>query len=274
MDIPVPKFQAKTETEIKNYNVIKTVLSKLYEAEHDLFKKRSDAFEEINNITEDIEGLKNIYTNFSNEMKKLEKSKNDQVLKIKTKLIPTTEDYISQAKKTKQEIGNYKNIKSKTQDQEEEMQKLKSKGQDVKNSQISWNISQNKSTMLDLGKNIEDRIMKYEFDRISNNKLIMLHLINYEMAYHANSIEKLTDLFKLIKATNLKQSLKKSNISLGISQKGDEEEEESENSGDDNDGDEEDEGKKLKKSSKSKSLRKSNNKSKKEESDSENEIDD
>ena len=144
MSIPISKFQAKTETEIKNYNVIKTVLSKLYEAENDLFKKRSDAFEEINNITEDIEGLKNIYTNFSNEMKKLEKSKNDQILKIKTKLIPTTEDYISQAKKTKQEIGNYKNIKSKTQDQEEEMQKLKSKGQDVKNSQISWNISQNK----------------------------------------------------------------------------------------------------------------------------------
>ena len=104
MDIPVPKFQAKTETEIKNYNVIKTVLSKLYEAENDLFKKRRDAFEEINNISEDIEGLKNIYTNFSNEMKKLEKSKNDQVLKIKTKLNPTNEDYIRQAKKTKQEI--------------------------------------------------------------------------------------------------------------------------------------------------------------------------
>ena len=42
MSIPISKFQAKTETEIKNYNVIKTVLSKLYDAENDLFKKLID----------------------------------------------------------------------------------------------------------------------------------------------------------------------------------------------------------------------------------------
>ena len=271
MDIPVPKFQAKTETEIKNYNVIKTVLSKLYDAENDLFKKRNDAFDEINNIIEENPDLKTIYLNFSNQMKELEKSKNEHVLKIKTKLIPTTEDYINQAKKTKQEIGNYKNIKNKTQDQEEEMKKMRSKGQDVKNSQISMNISQNKSTMQDLGKNIEDRIMKYECDRATNNKLIMLHLINYEMAYHANSIEKLTDLFKLIKETNPKKSINQSMRSLGVSQQVDEGDE-SEKSEENNEEEEEDEDQSIKKSTLAKSNNKSLRKSKKEES--EDEIDD
>ena len=38
MEIDVPKFQAKTEVEIKNYGAIKTVLSKLYDAEIELFE--------------------------------------------------------------------------------------------------------------------------------------------------------------------------------------------------------------------------------------------
>ena len=40
MSIDVPKFQSKTEVEIKNYNTIKSVLSKLYDAEIELMKKR------------------------------------------------------------------------------------------------------------------------------------------------------------------------------------------------------------------------------------------
>ena len=37
MNIDVPKFQKKTEEEIKNYNTIKSVLTKLYDAEIDLY---------------------------------------------------------------------------------------------------------------------------------------------------------------------------------------------------------------------------------------------
>ena len=40
-EIPIPKFQQKTETEIKNYNVIKSVLSKLYDTENELLLKIS-----------------------------------------------------------------------------------------------------------------------------------------------------------------------------------------------------------------------------------------
>ena len=234
MSINVQKFQTKTETEMKNYDVIKSVLSKLYDAENDLNKKRKEAFEDIKKINEENDDLKSIYINFSEKMKKLEDSKNDQIMKIKTKLIPTTEAYVTEAKKTKQEIGNYKNIKSKTESQEEEMKKSKQKGDTLKSSQISLNISQNKSAMKSIGKSIEEKIMTYEYERLSNNKLIMLHLINYEMAYHAQAIEQLTKLFKEVKEINPKKSLKQSVRTLNLSKKTEDEIEESDEENEDN----------------------------------------
>ena len=281
-EIPIQKFQQKTETEIKNYNVIKSVLSKLYDTENELIKKRKGAFEDIKDINEENPVLKKIYKNFSEEMLKLETEKEHQVMKIKTKLIPTTEARITEAKRTKQNIGNYKNIESKTKAQEEEVEKMKKKGQDVKGSQISLNISQNKSYMAEEGKGLKDQIMNYEADRININKKIMLYLINFEMAYHAKYIEELTKLFNEIKEKDLKKSIKDSVMSVGVSQNVADEiddEEQSENNDDDDDNnDDEDDQEKLKKSKLSKSkksaTKKSKNKSQKDDDDDENEIDD
>lgn len=286
MEIPIPKFQQKTETEIKNYNVIKSVLSKLYDTENELIKKRKGAFEDIKDIKDENEKnhiLKDIYGKFSETMTILETEKEHQVMKIKTKLIPTTEAKITEAKKTKQNIGNYKNIKIKTKAQEEEMEEMKKKGQDVKGSQISLNISQNKSIMADEEKELRDQIMNYEADRININKKIMLYLINFEMAYHAKYIELLTKLFNDIKEKDLKKSIKESVMSVGVSQNVADEiddEEQSENNDDDDDNnDDEDDQEELKKSKLSKSkksaTKKSKNKSQKDDDDDdENEIDD
>jgi len=40
IDFKIQKFQTKTETEKKNYEVIKSVLTKIYETETDLIKKK------------------------------------------------------------------------------------------------------------------------------------------------------------------------------------------------------------------------------------------
>lgn len=281
-EIPIQKFQQKTETEIKNYSVIKSVLSKLYDTENELIKKRKGAFEDIKDIkdiNEENPVLKKIYNNFSEGMLKLETEKEHQVMKIKTKLIPTTEARITEAKRTKQNIGNYKNIESKTKAQEEEVEKMKKKGQDVKGSQISLNISQNKSYMAEEGKGLKDQIMNYEADRININKKIMLYLINFEMAYHAKYIEELTKLFNDIKEEDLKKSIKDSVMSVGVSQNVADEiddEEQSENNDDDDDEDDQEELKKSKLSkSKKSATKKSKNKSQKDDDDDdENEIDD
>lgn len=272
MSIDVPKFQTKTETEIKNYEMIKSVLTKLYETEMDLNKKRKGIFDDIAKINEENANLKQIYENFTKTMKTLEEKKDNQIMNIKTKLIPNTDYYISEAKKTKQDIGNYKNIKSKTEKQAEEIDNMRKSGINVKGSQISQNMLQNKSTMNDLGETIEGRMMKYEYERITNNKLIMLHLINYEMAYHAEAIKMLTNLFKDVKTINPKKSINESLRSLNMSKKIDEKEEEDDddNDNEENEGDEESD----EDDNKDKSIKKSKNKSKKENEDDSKEIDD
>ena len=262
MEIPVPKFQAKTETEMKNYGIMKTVLTKLYDTENDLIKKRRLAFEDLKNVIpkdgknvekeeekkdekndEKNSSLKEIFDDFSNTMQKLEDEKAKQVLKIKTKLIPSTEAHITETKKTKNKV-----------------------------SQIS----------LTTKNDIKDEIMQYEADRIQNDKKIMLLLINYEMAYHAKYIEKLTKLFNDIKSSNLTKSIKESLMSVGVSQNvydDDNANEESEKNEDD-EGDDDDnkllKSSKLSKSKKS-STKKSKNKSHKndaEDDDDEEEKDD
>lgn len=270
MSIDVPKFQTKTETEIKNYEMIKSVLTKLYETEMDLNKKRKGIFDDIAKINEENANLKQIYENFTKTMKTLEENKDNQIMNIKTKLIPNTDYYISEAKKTKQDIGNYKNIKSKTEKQAEEIDNMRKSGINVKGSQISQNMLQNKSTMNDLGETIEGRMMKYEYERITNNKLIMLHLINYEMAYHADAIKMLTNLFKDVKTINPKKSINESLRSLNMSKKIDEKEEEDDDDNEEKEGDEESD----EDDNKDKSIKKSKNKSKKENEDDSKEIDD
>jgi len=270
MSINVPKFQTKTETEIKNYEMIKSVLTKLYETEMDLNKKKKGIFDDIAKINEENANLKQIYENFTKTMKTLEENKDNQIMNIKTKLIPNTDYYISEAKKTKQDIGNYKNIKSKTEKQAEEIDNMRKSGINVKGSQISQNMLQNKSTMNDLGETIEGRMMKYEYERIINNKLIMLHLINYEMAYHADAIKMLTNLFKDVKTINPKKSINESLRSLNMSKKIDEKEEEDDDDNEEKEGDEESD----EDDNKDKSIKKSKNKSKKENEDDSKEIDD
>ena len=270
MSINVPKFQTKTETEIKNYEMIKSVLTKLYETEMDLNKKRKGIFDDIAKINEENANLKQIYENFTKTMKTLEEKKDNQIMNIKTKLIPNTDYYISEAKKTKQDIGNYKNIKSKTEKQAEEIDNMRKSGINVKGSQISQNMLQNKSTMNDLGETIEGRMMKYEYERITNNKLIMLHLINYEMAYHAEAIKMLTNLFKDVKTINPKKSINESLRSLNMSKKISEKDEEDDDDNEEKEGDEESD----EDDNKDKSIKKSKNKSKKENEDDSKEIDD
>jgi hypothetical protein len=270
MSINVPKFQTKTETEIKNYEMIKSVLTKLYETEMDLNKKRKGIFDDIAKINEENANLKQIYENFTKTMKTLEENKDNQIMNIKTKLIPNTDYYISEAKKTKQDIGNYKNIKSKTEKQAEEIDNMRKSGINVKGSQISQNMLQNKSTMNDLGETIEGRMMKYEYERITNNKLIMLHLINYEMAYHADAIKMLTNLFKDVKTINPKKSINESLRSLNMSKKIEEKDEEDDDDNEEKEGDEESD----EDDNKDKSIKKSKNKSKKENEDDSKEIDD
>ena len=202
------QFSRKTESEIKNYDVLKSVFTKIYETENDLQGKRKSAFDEITKISEDNEALRGIYGEFTTEMKALEEFRNNQMIKIKSKLIPATIYYSSRAKTYKQQIGKYKDTKKKTEKQEQEMAKVQASQNNVKASQLKADINTNKSIIHDVGKNLQDQIMDFEAKRINDNKLIILHFIHCELAYHAKSLEKLSLLYKQVQNLKPKRHLK------------------------------------------------------------------
>ena len=184
------------------------------------------------------------------------------------------EEFMRIVKNSKKDIGNYQSTKIKTRKQEEEKRNLDRSGNNLKGSQLEIDISRNQSIMGKMGSNIQRGIMSYEHDRINNNKLILLHFINYEMAYHAKALEELTDLYGKVKILGLEkdngeneddnddENIKESRLSKSKkkSQKEDSEEIEENEEEEDN------------KNENKKSLKKSKNKSSRKEDDNEEEI--
>ena len=105
MAIDEAKFTRKTEIELKNYEILKSVFTKIYETENDLLKKRRSTFDDITKIPEtDNQTLTEIYSKFTSEMTGLEEFRNNQMLKIKSHLIPATTYYSSKVKTYKKQF--------------------------------------------------------------------------------------------------------------------------------------------------------------------------
>ena len=209
MSIDEAKFMRKTEIELKNYEILKSVFTKIYETENDLLKKRQSTFDEITKIPEsDNQTLTEIYSKFTSEMKALEEFRNNQMIKIKSKLIPATTYYSSKVKTYKKQIGNYKDKKKENQKQLYEMDKARASRNTLKESQLNNDIKKSRNEIYSVGQNIQKDIMKFEADRVIDNKYIILHFIHCELAYHAKSLEKLSELYKTIKYLNPKMHLK------------------------------------------------------------------
>ena len=209
------QYTQKTESEIRKYNILKSVFSKIYESENDLSKKRKAAFDEISSIEEpENQTLKDIYKSFCDEMKALEENKDNQNKNIKSKFIPAIDYYSYRAKHQKQEVGKFQDTKKKTQKQEEEM--VRASQNSVKQSQLQSDINMNKSIMENKSREIKDQLMAFEDERTRNNKLIILHFIHNEMEYHAKAIEKLSELYKTIKGLDTRQHLKEYADKLNI----------------------------------------------------------
>ena len=197
------EFLKKTENEIKNYEILKSIFDKIYESDSKLFEKRNEVLDQIENFDEQDNGpLKNIYNNFSKEMRDLENIRNTQIKAIKEKIIPAIAYNNYNTKEYKKRIGKYKDTKKDIEKKEYEMSKARASGNDNKAEEIDDNLKQSKREIIEKGQDLEKDFVQFEIDRIMNNKYIFLHFIHSEMAYHAKSLEKLTGLFKLIKDEN------------------------------------------------------------------------
>lgn len=209
MEFDEIKFSRKTEIELKNYELLKSVFTKIYDTENELLNKRKGIFDDITKIPEtENKTLTDIYSKFTSEMKALEEFRNSQMLIIKSKLIPATTYYSSKVKNYKKQIGNYKNKKKENEKQQIEMSKARASRNALKESQLNEDIKKSRNEMYSVGQNIQKDIMKFEADRVIDNKYIILHFIHCELAYHAKSLEKLSELYKTINSLEPKIHLK------------------------------------------------------------------
>lgn len=203
-------FLKKTELEIKNYDLLKTIFSKIYEIEKDLAKKRSSTFDNILDIPEpDNDTLRNIYGDFTKEMKNLEGERNNLVIRIKSDFIPSIINNCSKAKMEKKRIAHYTSKKTENAKKQYEIEKAQATGNALKESQLNQDIAKNKKEINDFGESIQKNLMKFEKERISDNKFMILLFIHNELAYHTKAVEKLSELYKKVKNSEPKADLKK-----------------------------------------------------------------
>jgi hypothetical protein len=193
------KLLEKTEAEIKKYGIMKKSFKTIYDSEMKLLNKRKDAFLTIKNLKEkDNTFLSDIYVNFVDQMIELENYRQNLTTTINKKLIPATDYYPDKAKKVKQNIGNYSNIKKTQEKQKSERIKAASNSQAEKAKNLQLEINRNQNLMNQTGQTIEKDLLIFENERIVDNKYLFLHFIHSELGYHAQALEKLSNLFAKI----------------------------------------------------------------------------
>lgn len=191
------QFLKKTEDEIKKYNTLNKVFSKVKEGEQSEYEKKRKALDLFKDIGEnDNMQLADIYMEFSTKMKEVEDYRKQEIDKISNVILPATLYYPSKAKQHKQRIGNYTDIKKQKEKQQAERSKAQSNSENERAKQIQQDISRKEELINQNGQSLEKDILEFEADRITNNKYLFLHFIHSEIAFHAAALEKLTALYK------------------------------------------------------------------------------
>ena len=88
------------------------------------------------------------------------------------------------------------------------MDKARMNQNEIKQSQLKEDIEKSRNQIKNAGNTLQNDVMSFEVNRIVDNKLIILHFIHCELAYHAKSLETLSDLYKKITYLKPKKDLK------------------------------------------------------------------
>jgi len=203
------KYFRKTDKEIKSYELLKSVFNKIYSIEADLRNNRKNTFDDIAKIKDDNNPLNDIYTEFTNKLKNLEDERNEQILKIRSKIIPFLDSITRNTRDEKNKINHFKNTVTDTQKKEYELEKAKKSGDALKESELNNDIARNKDEIIKKGETMPVNLIKFEKKRIIDNKAVFLYYVHKEIAYHTKAVEILTELYKKIKFIEPKQDLLK-----------------------------------------------------------------
>lgn len=181
----------KIKNEIRKYEILKKSFLKLYEAENKVKDNRNINIDKLNDIKEyDNPSLKDIYNLFITEMKTIENKREIHLKKIKELILPVIDYYPQRIKEIKKNLEEFEKAIKTTEKLENQVQKISSQ-----------NEKNNKETAL------EEKIYKFESERVDDNKFLFLQFIYSELKYHTSALEKLSELFYKINENEPKKNL-------------------------------------------------------------------
>ena len=184
------------------------IFTKLYSSEEKTKNIRKECFqnfESLNKISEkDNKILEKLFITFGKEMKSIEEeAHNEHLTKIKDIIIPVLQNYPNELKKNKEDLEAISKARKDTED----LKKSFGGPEDIRKSQKE---EENKT------KTFENTFIKYETQRLADNKQIIAKFIHSELKYHCQAIEKLSKLFAAISKANVNAGLKKFSQKYGI----------------------------------------------------------
>lgn len=187
------------KTQSKMFEKLTKAFTKIQEAEQKASKIRQDNFQQFENMEKIIEDdnptLKELYKNFGKNMKDLENKREDHLKTLKELIIPVTEFYPTKLKKNKMNL--------------DEISKAKKNTENLRKSQADGNdITKSERTEISKRNNFEKEFLKYEKERVEDNRFLFLNYIHSELKYHCAVLEELSKLFVETNKRNVTVDLK------------------------------------------------------------------
>ena len=187
------------KTQSKMFEKLTKAFTKIQEAEQKASKIRQDNFQQFENMEKIIEDdnptLKELYKNFGKNMKDLENMREDHLKTLKDLIIPVTEFYPTKLKKNKMNL--------------DEISKAKKNTENLRKSQADGNdITKSERTEISKRNNFEKEFLKYEKERVEDNRFLFLNYIHSELKYHCAVLEELSKLFVETNKRNVTVDLK------------------------------------------------------------------
>ena len=187
------------KTQSKMFEKLTKAFTKIQEAEQKASKIRQDNFQQFENMEKIIEDdnptLKELYKNFGKNMKELENMREDHLKTLKELIIPVTEFYPTKLKKNKMNL--------------DEISKAKKNTENLRKSQADGNdITKSERTEISKRNNFEKEFLKYEKERVEDNRYLFLNYIHSELKYHCAVLEELSKLFVETNKRNVTVDLK------------------------------------------------------------------
>ena len=197
------KWKKKIDDETKKYQNLEKIFYEIHKTETDTYKKRLAALQEMEALkaleSEDNKNLSNIYTQFYKSMKEIEDKKLSHLNHVNNDLLPVTTYYYKDLlKQKKQKLETLLKLNKAKQDYQNENQKAKEKNDQQKISQTNQAIVENDKKEKQESEDFRTALCKFEADRTTDNKNLFLHYILSELDYHANALEKISNLFQTV----------------------------------------------------------------------------